>query len=130
MVCGAGITWLWSKDYVVVEQDCVSLCSRCYRICGLSYITCPTYRCLPCGGSGAYARSNTDLVNLKTPNKTKQTNKQEFIYCKSKWRGIHCDQYMLCITVTASFMVKKICCVFDDLGTSQVFMFKSYIFSR
>ena len=23
----------------------------------------PTYRCLPCRGSGAYARSNIDLVN-------------------------------------------------------------------
>ena len=53
---------------------------------------------------------------------------QEFIYCKRKWRGIHCEEYRLCATasnnilesaireedmlcVTASLIVKKICCV-------------------
>ena len=28
------------------------------------FLSCPTYRCLPCRGSGAYARSKIDLVNF------------------------------------------------------------------
>ena len=52
---------------------------------------------------------------------------QEFIYCKRKWRGIHCEEYWMCVTVsnnilesaireenmlcaTASLIV-KICCM-------------------
>ena len=91
---------------------------------------------------------NIDLVNWKTPNNTKQKHwrkkhekQQEFIYCKRKWRGIHCEEHRLCATasnnilesaireedyavcycqphceedilcVTVSLIVKKICCV-------------------
>ena len=105
--------------------DCVWTCTA-----GCLYSVCCFICCLPCRGSWAYPRSNIDLINLKTPNKAKQTNKikQEFMYCKSKWRRIHGEEYMLCVTtsnnilknanreedmlcVTASLIAKKICCV-------------------
>ena len=64
----------------------------------------------------------------KRKNIRETLEKQEFINCKWKWRGIHCEEYRLCVTasnnilenaiqkeymlcVTASFIVKKICCV-------------------
>ena len=57
-----------------------------------------------------------------------ENTKQKFIYCRRQWRGTHCEEYMLCVTdtnnilenaicdegmlcITASFIVKKICCV-------------------
>ena len=63
----------------------------------------------------------------KKKKKTTKNTKQEFIYSKSEWRGIHWEEYMLCATasnnilenaihedtlcVTASPIVKKIVCV-------------------
>ena len=47
------------------------------------------------------------LILLTKKHKTKQ--KQELIYLKSKWRLIHCEEYMMC--ATASLIEKNICCV-------------------
>ena len=44
----------------------------------------PHYWCLPCRGSGAYTRSNIDLVNQKAPNKTKQKTGQKKTYKKQR----------------------------------------------
>ena len=65
------------------------------------------YRCLPCRGRGAYARSNIDLVNQKhrtKQNKTKKRKpKQESIYYKRSVEG---------------FIVKNICCALLPATTS------------
>ena len=66
----------------------------------------PPYRCLPCRGRGAYARSNIDLVNQKhrtKQNKEKKTQARIHLLQK-KWRGIHCEEYMLCITASNNIL--------------------------
>ena len=43
-------------------------------------------------------------------NKTKKTKPtQEFIYCKRKWRRIHCEEYMLCVTASNNILENAIC---------------------
>ena len=47
--------------------------------------------------------------NTKQNKTNKQTNKTQtrIHLLQSKWRGIHCEEYILC--VTASHVAKKIC---------------------
>ena len=96
MVCGAGITWLWSKDYVVCVVSVIGSVVCCISHAPLTGV---------CLVVAVGLTQDLTLILSTKKHQTKQTNKQkktkqEFIYCKSKWRGIHGEEDMLCLTTS------------------------------
>ena len=98
VACGAGITWLWSKIVLVCVVGVIG-----------SVVCCRPISHAPLTGVCLVVAVGLtqDLTLILSTKNTKQnkTNKQkqpkqEFIYCKSKWRGIHGEEDMLCLTAS------------------------------